>query len=215
MQSADRQPRIVLLGASYAGGWNVPNVGNVPVANKGITGQQSFQLLDRFDADVVALRPRAVIIWGFINDIFRSDRQKIDATLQRTRDSVVAMVRKARAQGIEPILATEVTIRPPASWSETLASWVGWALGKESYQDRVNQRVLDVNRWLRETAAREGVLLLDLQPIVSDSSQIRRRQYATPDGSHLTPAAYEALTAYALPILEKHLATSDTPVHDR
>ena len=44
----------------------------MPVINRGVAGQQSFELLARFDNDVVPERPRAVILWGFINDIFRA-----------------------------------------------------------------------------------------------------------------------------------------------
>jgi uncharacterized SAM-binding protein YcdF (DUF218 family)/lysophospholipase L1-like esterase len=197
--------KVVILGASYAAGW-MPRIPGVQVVNKGITGQQAFELRARFDRDVVAEKPRAVVIWGFINDVFRADRAKVGESLQRARASIEAMVAAARANGIEPILATEVTMGPRLEWSEWFAGWVGWARGKTSYQDYVNGHVLATNQWLRDYAAREKLLLLDLQPVVSDSGNVRRRAYSQVDGSHLTPAGYEALDGYAVPILSKHLA---------
>jgi uncharacterized SAM-binding protein YcdF (DUF218 family)/lysophospholipase L1-like esterase len=205
--SVDPAPavKVVILGASYAEGWK-PSIPGVQVVNKGVTGQQAFELRARFERDVVAEKPRAVIIWGFINDVFRADRSKVGESLQRARASIEAMVAAARANGIEPILATEVTMGPRLEWSEWFAGWVGWTLGKTSYQEYVNQHVLATNRWMREYAAREHLLLLDLQPVVSDAKNVRKQAYSKVDGSHITPAGYEALSGYAVPILSKHLA---------
>lgn len=199
---------VVILGASYAGGWKPAPAGGVTFVTRGVSGQQSWELLERFDRDVLPERPRAVILWGYINDFHRSpkDKDKLDAAATRAKDSFVQMVAKARAAGIEPILATEVTIRPLDSWSETIGAWVGWAMGKTSYQDLINGRVIETNAWLKELAAREKLLVLDLLPILSDERGVRRKAYAKEDGSHITPAGYAALDAYARPLLEQHFA---------
>ncbi len=196
--SPDRRP-VVILGASYAAGWKLADVDSVPVINAGIAGQQSFELLARFDAGVVAARPRAVVLWGFINDIFRAD--DVQRAMTRTRDSYTEMVKRARANGIEPILATEVTVRPPKTFTQSVMSAVGPLLGKVSYQDRVNEQVIATNRWLRELAQREGLLMLDLHAALADTNGRRRYEFATPDGSHISPEGYEALTVYARPLL--------------
>lgn len=196
---------IVILGASYAGGWALPAVAGHPVINKGVAGQQSTEMLERFDRDVVAAAPRAVILWGYINDIFRTPRETVDAAKARALANFDTMIGRARTRGIEPIVATELTIRARDSWSETAASWLGWALGKQSYQDWINGQVLDLNERIRLLAGREGLLLLDLHPVMSDGRGHRRRGFAKDDGSHITPAGYAALTDYARPILVKHL----------
>jgi uncharacterized SAM-binding protein YcdF (DUF218 family)/lysophospholipase L1-like esterase len=197
---------LVVLGASYAAGWKVPSLGGVPVLNKGVAGQQSFELLARFDADVVALRPRAVVIWGFANDVFRADRARADDAMTRMRQSVTAMIAQARAAGIEPILATEVTIREPNTWSDWFAGWAGWALGKTSYQAYVNSHILAQNAWLRDTANRERLLILDLQPVIGEPGGRRYKDFAADDGSHINDAGYAALTAYAEPHIAARLA---------
>jgi len=196
---------VVILGASYAGSWKVSDLGGIQVVNRGVAGQQSFELLERFDRDVLPASPRAVILWGFINDIFRAGSD-VEGALVRMRDSYTKMVALSRQHGVEPILATEVTVRPPDSWTERLSAMVGWLLGKQSYQDRINRQVIDANRWLGELAARERLLLLDLQAVLGEENGRRRREFIQDDGSHLTMAAYGALTEYATPILEEHFS---------
>lgn len=188
---------LVLIGASYAGGWPSERpIAGCRMINKGVSGQQSFEMLARFESDVLALKPDAVIIWGFINDIFRSDRAQIDPTLKRTRESILAMVESARKSGITPILATEVTLRGKAGWSEALESLIGRMLGKSSYQDYVNGYVIETNRWIRQLATRQGIQLLDLELVLADSQGVRRKDLSQPDGSHISPSGYEALTQY-------------------
>ncbi len=196
---------VVILGASYAAGWKPAQLGGRPVINAGVPGEESWQMLARFDRDVVSHHPRAVVLWGFINDIHRAPKDRIDQAVARARESFVTMIARARAEGIEPILVTELTIRPVDSWSETLGSWVGWALRKESYQAAVNRRVMETNAWLRELARREGLLVLDLHPQLSDAAGLRRPAFAKPDGSHVPPAGYDAIAAYAVPVLDAHL----------
>jgi lysophospholipase L1-like esterase len=197
---------IVILGASYAASWKLPNLDGIPVVNAGVPGQQSFEMLARFESDVVAVGPRAVVLWGFINDVFRAD--DTTQSLARVRESYAEMTKRARAQRIEPIIATEVTIRPPKAFVETVMSMVGPLLGKQSYQDRVNGHVMEANQWLRELAHREGLLVLDLQGALADTDGRRRREFATDDGSHISPEGYEALTDYARPILSNRLRSS-------
>lgn len=188
---------IVVIGASYAGGWKPDRaIAGSRIVNKGVDGQQSFEMLARFEGDVLALKPHAVIIWGFINDVFRSDRGQIDQTLKRTRESILAMVASARKSGIVPILATEVTIRGKDGWSEALQFMIGKVLGKSSYQDYINMQVVETNRWIRDTATREGILLLDLEAVLADQHHVRRKEFARPDGSHISNQGYEALTQY-------------------
>ena len=195
---------LVVLGASYAQNWPLA-VPGWRIVNKGIAGQVSTEVRDRFQRDVVPERPRAVIIWGFINDVFRATPDRMPATLTGVRENIQAMVAAARAAGIEPILATEVTVRGGVTWGDWAREWVGWALGKESYQAMINRHVHETNAWLRDYAARERLLLLDLQPVVSDAKGFRVPEHAEPDGSHVSPAGYDALTRYAGPKLAAHL----------
>lgn len=189
---------LVLIGASYARGWPSDKpIAGYRMINKGVNGQQSFEMLARFESDVLALKPEGVIIWGFINDVFRSDQPQIEQTLRRTRESIVAMVELAKKSGIVPILATEVTIRGKDEWKEVIGDLVGSLLGKTSYQDYVNRHVREANQWLRELAVREQVQLLDFETVLADQQGVRRKELSKPDGSHISSRGYEVLTRYA------------------
>lgn len=195
---------IVVLGASYARGWDLKQVGSVPVVNSSVAGQQSFELAQRFERDVVDQAPSAVIIWGFINDIFRAttDSEQVEV---RIRESYLQMLAMARTHGIEPIIATEVTVRPMDGWlTGTVGSILGALRGKPAYQDQLNRQVLAINEWLIALARRERLLVLQFQAVLSEPNGRRRVPFAQPDGSHITQAGYDALTAYALPILQEY-----------
>jgi lysophospholipase L1-like esterase len=199
------QGPIVLLGASYVEDWGITSLAGRSVINKGVTGQESFQLLERFDADVVANRPRAVIVWGFINDVFKAPRDRVDRSIERAKESFREIVARARAANIEPVLVTEVTLRQRRSLKEDFMTLLGRWLGRSSFQDYINGHVLATNEWLREFARQEGVTLVDIQPVLSTADNRRQREYAADDGSHFSQAGYRALTQYVSPIVEARI----------
>jgi len=198
----DKSNTIVIIGASYVKAWPIRELGGMQVINKGVDGEQSFELLQRFEQDVVAINPRSVIIWGFINDIHRSPRENIDAAMARARQSIEEMVGLTKQHGIQPILATEVTIRGKGDFGSRVAGWLGAIRGKMSYQEYVNGHVLETNRWIRKYAEDHQILLLDLQPEISDEGGFRKKEFATEDGTHISLAAYERLTTYTKAVLE-------------
>jgi uncharacterized SAM-binding protein YcdF (DUF218 family)/lysophospholipase L1-like esterase len=197
---------IVLFGTSYAASWTIDHINDVPIVNKGHDGDTTAQLLARFDEDVLALSPRAVVIWGFDNDLFDAHEGDMGPAMRGVEDNILRMIALAEAHGVQPILATEVTMRQPPGIRET----VRWALssffGRTSYQDRINKQVLDGNVWLRELARQRRLPLLDLQPLVSDRMQHRYEPFAKPDGVHITPAGYAVITEHARRVLGPYFA---------
>ena len=198
----------VVLGASYAGNWPLKTAGGVAVINRGVAGQRTFEFLERFDKDVVEHAPRAVLLWGFINNFFSA--ANLDEAATAIRADYMQMIAKARAAGIEPILATEITVRRHQGWIDQLMSIAGRALGRTSQEDRINGHVMAINQWLADVGRAEGLLVLDFQGALADSEGRRRLQYATEDGSHVTPQGYDALTSYVRPLLARHFnSTAD------
>ena len=139
-QAADSEGPVVILGASYAEGWRLEAVAGAPVLNKGVDGQQSFELAERFDRDVLAHAPRAVVIWGFINDVFRTPRAEIQPAMARARSSLSSMIARGQQAGLQVIVATEVPIATQAGWTNTATALVGRLLGRSSYQDTSTAR---------------------------------------------------------------------------
>jgi len=192
----DSDRAVVIIGASYAQGWDINEIANLPVENVGIDGQESHELLQRFEKDVLQRHPEVVVIWGYINDIHRNPREDLERTKKRARDSFVEMIKSARGANIEPVVTTEVTIRPPSGWYEEAMGWLGKLAGKQSYQEFVNEQVRDLNSWLRRYAQEQGIRVLDFEVQLSDSDGQRLPEYATPDGSHISQAGYDRLTEY-------------------
>ncbi len=74
-------------------------------------------------------------------------------------------------------------------------------MGKRGYQDYVNTHVLDMNQWIKQFASENDLITLDFQPLLSDENGIRKKEYATPDGSHISSAGYDKLSRYAQEVL--------------
>jgi lysophospholipase L1-like esterase len=196
---------MVIIGASFAADWQLPPIAGSQVINHGVAGQETSQFVTRFDRDVIAEKPRAVILWGYANNFFNAPPGQAEQAAARARDDFQQMFDKARAAGIEVIVATEITIGPKVEdWVPTIKSWVNWMVGRETYEESINKHILALNAWLTGTARRDGMLVLDLQPVLCDARGQRTKESRQADGSHITPAGYQALTAYARPVLEEH-----------
>jgi lysophospholipase L1-like esterase len=185
------------MGASYAADWGEPDLAAFPlVINNGVGGEETSDVRERFQQDVIEPAPRAVLLWGFLNDIYRAPEGGMTDTKIRIRENIRYMVDTAREHGIEPILATEVTIRHEAGLMSSIKHLIGRLLGKTSYQDTINAHVMETNEWVRSFAAEEDIRLLDFEGVLANDNNLRRARYAIDDGSHLSEAAYEALTEY-------------------
>ena len=197
---------LVIIGASYAKDWQIDRYRGIRIINKGVSGDTTVQMLDRFQRDVLDEDPSAVIIWGFINNIFRSPRENIDDTINKSKDHLKKMATLAVDAGTYPIMATEVTIRPPTGIKEFLLGTIGKWRGKQSYQDYVNEHVRSVNQWIRDYTREEGYVLLDLESVLTDGSGMRAKEYATSDGSHISEIGYDRLNAYILKQIDPLIA---------
>jgi len=192
------RPTIVIFGASYAEEWGTPALpGFRQVINRGVGGQRTDELLKRFNQDVIAARPEAVLIWGHANNITKSRPNEFAAYKALVLPNYVQMVEAAQKAGIEVILATEVPWTDPDGWLDDLRAWVGHLRGKESYASRMSAHIREVNEQLRSLAAREGCRLLDFERVFSTKDGTRKPEYAQEDLSHISAAGYKALSAYA------------------
>ncbi len=83
-------------------------------------------MLARFQEDVIDLDPDAVVIWGFINDIFRASPDQLKSAKERIKRSFEQMIEQAESHDIKVILATEVSLREPAG----IVNWVAGLMGR-------------------------------------------------------------------------------------
>jgi hypothetical protein len=194
--AADPRPVLLITGASYAASWEAPVLPGYRTLNRGVGGQETSQVQARFAADLDAVRPAAVLIWGHVNNIFRAPDGALDAAKERAEGDFQSMVAQAQARGLKVFVATEVTMGPPSAWGDRLSTFINGLRGKETYRGYINRHVREVNAALRAQAARSGVTVLDFEKALDAGDGYRRREFAQEDGSHLTPAAYAELTKF-------------------
>ena len=193
--------RLVIIGASYAGSWGTPPLPGFVVVNRGVGGDQTQGMRARFQRDVIAVKPRTVLIWGHINNITQTgfgDAARLGAAKEAAREDYIAMLRQARAAGVDVILATEIPLAEPTGLVNSAVAVINRLRSKPSYAQRVNLEVRELNTFLRQLAAREKLLLLDFERALAPDGGARKPEYAQEDRSHVTPAGYQALTAYAV-----------------
>ena len=206
--TAQTPSKLVILGASYAKSWGTPPLPGYRVVNRGVGGEQTKGMRARFPKDVVAVRPDVVLIWGHINNITQSNvanatAGQAEAVKKAAREDYLVMLQQARAAGIDVILATEIPLAESAGIMNEAKALLGRLLGKQSYAERVNLQVRDLNAFVRQLAARQGLRLLDFETVFAPEGGARKPAFATEDRSHVTAAGYEALTAYAVRELHK------------
>jgi lysophospholipase L1-like esterase len=188
---------LVLAGASYVGGWKEPALPGYKVVNRGAGGEETHQVLARFDRDVIAAKPAAVMIWGHINNVHRSQPGAIETTKEKAKADYREMVQRARANGIDVILATEVTLSEAVGLTNRMMAFVNNLRGKQNYSAWVNEHTRDLNAWLRTYAKEQGLPLWDFEKVFDDGKGFRKLEYSSDDGTHISPAGYAALTTYA------------------
>jgi lysophospholipase L1-like esterase len=180
--------RVVFLGDSITEGWRAKR-SDFFVTNgfigRGISGQTSPQMLVRFQADVAALKPRAVHILAGTNDV-AGNTGPFDP--EATRGWITAIAELAKAQRIQPILGAI----PPAAdfpWRPGLGP-----AGK----------IRGLNEWMRGYAHDHGFVFADYTAVLDDGSGGMRPGLAY-DGVHPTPDGYAAMEPVALKAAEAAL----------
>jgi lysophospholipase L1-like esterase len=96
----------VLIGDSITQMWSATNpsfFAKKPFINRGINGQTTPQMLVRFRADVIALKPKVVVILAGINDIAGNTGP---STLEMITNNIFSMAELAKANSIKVILCS-------------------------------------------------------------------------------------------------------------
>ncbi|GFE83309.1 hypothetical protein GCM10011487_53090 [Steroidobacter agaridevorans] len=142
--ASKQRPDVVFLGDSITESWvpGDPTLFSSERIGRGISGQTTAQMLVRFPADVIALRPHAVHIMAGTNDVAGNGGPTSERAFQ---DNIQAMVALARAHNIRVVLAS---ILPAAKFN--------W---RPEVQPA--KQIVKLNEWLRTYAKREGLRYVD------------------------------------------------------
>lgn len=108
---ASGQKRVVFVGSSSIDNWgrrfDSTFFSGKPYINRGISGETTPQMVLRFQRDVVALKPVAVVFLGGTNEIAGNTGPM---TLDMTQDNIHTMASIAEANGIKMILASQLPV---------------------------------------------------------------------------------------------------------
>ncbi|MEL7268838.1 MAG: SGNH/GDSL hydrolase family protein [Bacteroidota bacterium] len=106
LQSDTNAIDAVFMGNSITEGWYALHpdfFNNHKFVGRGISGQTTPQMLLRFRQDVIALKPKRVVILAGTNDIAGNTGPM---TLEQIRDNIWSMAQLAKTNGIEPIICS-------------------------------------------------------------------------------------------------------------
>ena len=182
-------PAVVFMGNSITEGWgrNRPEFfAENNFACRGISGQVSAQMLCRFRADAINLRPKAVVILAGTNDI-AGNNGPIEN--EHIAENIVSMAELALAAGIRPILCS---VLPAAKYP--------WRPEIES----VPEKIADLNARLHQYAAERGLTWVDYYSAMDAGDGSMRSEY-TKDGVHPTPEGYAVMEGIIRPVLAEWL----------
>lgn len=184
---AASEQRVVFMGNSITQGW-APRFATMfpgkPYIGRGISGQTTPQMLVRFRQDVIALKPKVVVILAGTNDIAGNTGP---STLEMIQDNIASMAELAAANGIRVVLCSVLPVFD-YPWKPGLTP---------------APKIVALNAWIRDYAKSHGAQYADFHGAMADARQGLPKELAE-DGVHPTDAGYAKMG----PIVERAIAAA-------
>jgi len=181
------ESRVVFIGNSITDGWSVSRpdfFAGKAYVNRGISGQTTPQMLVRFRADVIKLKPKVVVILAGTNDIAGNTGP---STLEMIEDNIISMSQLAKANGIKVILCS---VLPVFDYP--------WKPGIEPAD-----KIIALNQMLKKDAETGGMIYVDLYSALVNEQKGMRAEYSE-DGVHPNVAGYKVME----PLVEVAIANA-------
>jgi len=179
---APEEKRVVFMGNSITDGWSNARpeffVGK-PYINRGISGQTTPQMLVRFRADVLNLKPAIVVILAGTNDIAENMGP---SKLEWIESNILSMVQLAQANGIKVVLCS---VLPAFDYP--------WKPGLQPAE-----KIVALNKLLKADAKKYGLVWVDYFSPMADERNGLKAEYSG-DGVHPNEAGYSVME----PLVEK------------
>ncbi|HEQ98423.1 MAG TPA: hypothetical protein ENO22_03670 [candidate division Zixibacteria bacterium] len=169
--------RVVFLGASITRSWDLKKYfPEIHPVNRGIGGLAP-SLLTKFKENVLALKPRAVVIK------FCSINMRPSQPVRVLQDALDMMVQLSNANQVIPIVCTIIPAGKPAA-----------RIGDYSVVDSIRE----FNQWVRGYADEKSIPIIDYAAAIEDDNGFLPRKYSM-DAVHLNQAGYEIISNAARP----------------
>lgn len=190
------EQRVVFMGDSITDSWDDnPVFGGFfpgkPYINRGISGQTTPQMLIRFRPDVIAHKPKVVVILAGTNDLAGNTGP---TTIEAIADNLHSMADLARANGIRVVLASVL----PVSDYELRDGNPIIQTGR-----RPPEKILALNKWMQEFAKSRGHVYLDYFSAMADARGFLKDELSD-DGLHPNAQGYAVMA----PLAEAAIAAS-------
>lgn len=170
---AASEPRVVFMGDSITDAWPQPRYGTFfagkPYVGRGISGQTTPQMVLRFRPDVIALKPKAVVILAGTNDIAGNTGPYTNEDIQGNLETMAEL---AKLHGIRVVLSSILPVsayhQPPGSPQPQTVS-------------RPMTRIRAINEWMKSYAKAQGHVYLDYFSAMTDSTGHLRTELSEDD----------------------------------
>jgi lysophospholipase L1-like esterase len=188
--------RVVFMGDSITDMWIEPRFGGFfpgkPYVDRGISGQTTPQMLIRFRPDVLALRPKIVVILAGTNDLAGNTGPM---TVAQIEDNLTSMDELAHANKIRVVLASVLPV-----------SNYGHDRNGNPVDVRIRrqpEKILELNAWIKKYAADHGDVYLDYFTATVDEQGLLKKEISE-DGLHPNAAGYAIMS----PLAEQAIQTA-------
>ena len=184
------------MGDSITDSWDDPKYGGFfpgkPYIDRGISGQTTPQMLLRFRADVIALRPEVVVILAGTNDLAGNTGP---STLEAIEDNLISMMELARANSTRVVLAS---ILPVSDYEKSKD-------GKPIIRtaQRPPEKIRALNEWMRAYATKNRSIYLDYYSSMIDEKGFLKDELSE-DGLHPNAKGYAVMA----PLAEQAIAAA-------
>ena len=153
---------------------------------RGIGGQVTSQMLCRFRADVINLRPKAVVILAGTNDLALNNGP---IEIPHIAENIISMAELALAEGIRPILCTVLPVGQ-YPWRPEVTDVPG--------------KIGTLNGMLHEYAEKRGITWVDYHSAMDAGDGSMRKELSN-DGVHPTREGYDLMEKVLAPALKRYL----------
>jgi|SRR5579883_1352661 len=177
--------RVVFLGDQITENWSDFFPGK-PYLNRGIANQTTPQMLVRFRQDVIELQPKVVIIQGGSNDLAGVTGPATEGTIS---ENIQSMVELAKLHNIRVVLSSVTPVCDCAGTKQTGL--------------RPQGKIIGLNGWLKDYAAKSGSVYLDYYAALADGRNFK--QDLTADGLLPNAAGYRVMTPLAEEAIQEAL----------
>ena len=190
------EKRVVFMGNSITEGWvniHPQFFAGKFYLNRGIGGQTTPQMLLRFRADVIKLKPKVVVILAGTNDIAGNTGP---STLEMIEDNIISMAQLAKANDIKVILCSVLPVYD-----------YPWKPGLEPAG-----KIITLNKMIKSYADKSASIYLDFFSAMVDERNGLKSEYSK-DGVHPNEAGYNVMEPLAEAAIEKAFGPASTPIH--